>query len=770
MRFGKWAISALLILSISMPQAVSAQKRSVKILGVSVEGNRTTDANMVRLSSGITPGMEITGDGIQEAIRQLWRLDLFSDIRIVVERELAEGVFIVIRVKEYPRLDKFEYQGNKKLKKEDIETATSFYPGQVVNPGMIARAKSKLLDKYKEKGHLLAKIKTAQEYTKEDSSRVNVRFIFDEGRKVQIERIDFHGNEKFTDKKLRKQLKKTKENTWLRGGDFDRKKYEEDQGLLLDFYANHGYRDIEILRDSISYNQLNDEMYIDIWINEGPQYTFGDITFEGNKIFTTEELNSQLGFAKGEIYSKKKLEEAIMKNIGTLYYDRGYIYAQTVPRETEDENQELDIHFIVSEGKQARINEIKIVGNSKTREKVIRRELRILPGDFFNRSLLERSQREVWMLNYFANVEPKVTPIDEDKVDLEFKVEEKSTDTANMSAGWSEYDRFVGSVGLSMANLMGTGQRASIDWNFGRYYRSLNLGYAQPWVMDTPTTAGFNVYNTMRSAVWYGFRQESQGFTLSLGRRLSWPDNFFSTSLMYSLDQTSLSDFNETYKQYNPNGIVTASWPRTSSAITQVFSRNSLDRPEFPTAGSDVTFTNELSGTFLGGTVDYHKHTMRFDWFMPSVWNLVLYSSFQGGYMEGIGKNPFIPYYEYFFMGGSGMSRSIPLRGYNDPLSEDYSAAEGGKAMLKYTMELRVPIAPNPTIFALLFAEAGNVWPDFKHADPSSMKRSAGVGARVYMPMIGIIGFDYGYGFDRVDAYGNAAPKWKMHFVFGKSF
>jgi len=761
-------ILLLAVALLTLPSA--AQKRSVKILGVSIEGNRTTDANMVRLSSGLAPGMEITGDGVQEAIRQLWRLDLFSDIRFDVERELADGVFIVIRVKEYPRLDKFEFQGNKKLKKEDIETTTNFYPGQVVNPGMLARAKSKLLDKYKEKGHLLAKIKTEQEYTKDDSSRVNVRFVFDEGRKVQIERIDFHGNQAFLDKKLRKQLKKTKENTWLRGGDFDRKKYDEDLNLLLDFYANNGYRDAEVLRDSISYNVGQNEMYIDIWVNEGDKYTFGDFSFEGQKVFTAEELTAQLDFHKGEVYSKKKLEEAIMKNIGTLYYDRGYIYAQTVPQETEDANKELDIHFIVSEGKQARINEIKIVGNSKTKEKVIRRELRILPGDFFSRSLLERSQREVWMLNYFANVEPKVNPIDEEKVDLEVKVEEKSTDTANMSAGWSEYDRFVGSLGLAMANLMGNGQRLSIDWNFGRYYRSLSFGASEPWLFDTPTTAGFSIYNTMRSAQWYGFRQQSKGFSLTLGRRLAWPDNFFSTSLMYSLDQTSLTDFNETYKLYNPNGIVTAKWPRTSSAVTYALARNSLDRPEFPTAGSEVTLVNELSGTFLGGTVDYHKHTMRFDWFMPSFWKLVLYSSFQGGYMEGIGKNPFIPYYEYFFMGGSGMSRSIPLRGYNDPLSEDYSAAEGGKAMLKYTAELRIPIAPNPTIFALLFAEAGNVWSDFRHADPFTMKRSVGVGARVYMPMIGIIGFDYGYGFDRVDASGKADPKWKMHFVFGKSF
>jgi len=213
-----------------------------------------------------------------------------------------------------------------------------------------------------------------------------------------------------------------------------------------------------------------------------------------------------------------------------------------------------------------------------------------------------------------------------------------------------------------------------------------------------------------------------------------------------------------------------AAWPLLSSSITQIFSRNSLDRPEFPTAGSEFSLTTELAGTFLGGNVDYHKHILRMDWFMPSIWKLVLYSSFQAGYMEGISNNAQIPYLEYFFMGGDGLSRSIPLRGYEDPLAGYQVVEPGGKAMLKYTAELRIPIAPNPTIFGLLFAEAGNIWPDFKHADPFTMRRSLGVGARVFMPMIGIIGFDYGYGFDRKDAYGNPDPKWKMHFVFGRSF
>ncbi|NOY58206.1 MAG: outer membrane protein assembly factor BamA [Calditrichaeota bacterium] len=765
----KISIVILLGLLLSFADGL-AQKRSIKVLGVTVEGNSTTDANMIRLSSGITPGTEITGDGIQHAIRQLWRLDLFSDIQIVVDRELAEGVYLTIKVKEYPRLEKVELEGNKKLKKNDIDDILNFYSGQVVSQTLLARARSKLLDKYKEKGYLLAKVETKLLPGVLDTNRTIVRFKFQEGKKIQIKRIRFYGNNSFKDGKLKKQFKKTKEDRWWRGADFDKKEYQDDLTKLIEFYQNEGFRDAEVLKDSIFYNDKRSDLFIDIWVNEGPKYTFGDISWEGNNLFTAKQLTSNLGFKTGDVYSKKKLDEAIFKHIGSMYYDDGYIYASATPKETVRDGNILDLHFIVSEGKQAKINEIKIVGNTKTKEKVIRRELRIYPGDTFNRSLLERSQRDVWMLNYFANVEPKVNPIDEEKVDLEFKVEEKSTDTANMSAGWSERDRLIGSVGVAMANLFGNGQRLSFDWNFGRYYRSFNIGFTEPWLMDTPTLAGFNFYDTKRDAIYYGYQQQSRGVSLRLGRRFSWPDNFFRGDWIYRLDETGLSDFNEYILKRNPSGIVSEQWPLTSSSITQIFSRNSLDRPEFPTAGSDFSLSSEFAGVFLGGNVDYHKYIFKMDWFTHSFWKLVIYTSFQAGFMEGIGGNSRIPYLEYFFMGGDGLSRSIPLRGYEDPLNGYTRLYQGGKAMMKYTAELRIPIAPNPTIFGLLFAEAGNTWKDYKHADPFNMRRSVGIGARVFMPMIGIIGFDYGYGFDRIDVNGNPDPKWKMHFVFGRSF
>lgn len=566
------------------------QARTLKVLGVSVEGNETTDANMIRMQSGLMPGNEFGAEGIQDAVRKLWRLNLFSDIRIIVDRQVADGYYLTIQVEEYPRLERVELQGNKKLKKDDIDEILNYYSGQIISPTTLARSKTKLLDEYKDKGFLLADIDIEQRPGEVDSNRVIVRFEFEEGKKVQVERIRFFGNNAFPDRKLRKQFDEIKEDKWWRGADFDKENYQADLDLLLEFYRNEGYRDAEILQDSLYYNSERDDMFIDIWVAEGPQYTFGDITWQGNKVFTEEELSANLRFEKGDVYSKKKLDEAVFQHVGGMYYDLGYIFASITPKEQIDpENEQvLDIHFLVNEGKQAKVNEILITGNTKTKEKVIRRELRILPGQTFNKSLLERSQRDVWMLNYFANVEPGVQPIDEEQVNLEFKVEEKSTDTANMSAGWSERDKLIGSVGVAMANLFGNGQRLSFDWMFGKYYRSFNISFTEPWLMDTPTLAGFSFYDTKRDEYYIGYKQVSTGASVRLGRRFSWPDNFFRGDWIYRIDRTELSNFNEYIRAANPNNIIDEQWPLISSSVTQIISRNSLDRPEFPTDRKSV--------------------------------------------------------------------------------------------------------------------------------------------------------------------------------------
>ncbi len=752
-------------------QAGAAQgRRAIKIAAVSVQGNVTADPNFITLNSGLTAGQQISGEDIQRAIKQLWSLNLFSDIQLLLEKEVAGSVYITIKVVEYPRLAKVELEGNKKLKKKDIEKELNFYKGQVLSPHGIKNAETKITKLYEEKGYLLAEVESIIRKDAKAERQV-LRFKIKEGNKVVIEGIAFHDNRNFTDKKLRKQLKDTEENGFwfFGGGDFDAEKYEEDQKKLVEFYQKEGFRDAEVVRDSIYYGPEKKEMFIDIWIEEGTRYYFGDISWEGNVLYSSEQLVSYLDFKKGDVYNKEKIQTAVFERIGNLYYDSGHIYAGVTPKETPVARDTVDVLFRVVEGNAVKIRKVQIAGNTKTKEKVIRRSLRIHPGDTFSREALVRSQREIFVLNYFADVRPDVQPVSDSEVDIMLEVDEKSTDTANMSAGYSERDKLIGSIGVTMNNFLGNGQTLSFDWNFGRAFRSLQLGFTEPWFMDSPTLVGLSLFDIKRDRRFTGYDQRSQGASLRLGRRLRWPDNFFRADWIYKIDKTNLSNFIEALQN---SSAARQNWPLTSSSVTQIITRNSLDRPEFPSSGSRFSFSTELAGGPLGGNVNFHKHILQSEWFTPIFLNFVLYNNLHAGYIEGFGDDlENIPFLELFFMGGEGLSRSIPLRGYNDPLTNNSLGGEGGKIMFKYSTELRVPISPNPTIFGLAFAEAGNTWSNFESTDVFDLRRSVGVGLRVFMPMLGIIGFDYAYGFDNFDPVtGEKFGDWKPHFVFGRSF
>ena len=772
---GTLLVLITLVLLVAHPGDSGAQiaaKQSVELLGLTVEGNRTADANFIKLNSGLTVNEKISGEDIQKAIKNLWTLKMFSDIQVILDKEVGNAVYLKIKVEEYPRLEKIELEGNKKVKKKDIEKELDFYKGQAIGQQEINRAVKRITALYEGKGFLLARIEPVIKDGAIEGKKI-LRLKIKEGNEVQIEGIRFHGNEAFKDKKLRKQFDDTKESGFLffGGGDFDRKKYQEDLKKLKDFYRKEGFRDVEVVRDSIYYGPLKKDMYIDIWVNEGTRYYFGKLTWEGSELYTKEQLQNILDFKEGDVYNKEKINKAVFERVGGLYYDAGYIYASVTPQETPVSLDTVDVHFRVVEGNAVTVNKIHIAGNTKTKDRVIRRELRMRPGDTFSREALIRTQRDIFILNYFADVRPDVQPISDDQVDIVLEVEEKSTDTANLSAGFSERDKLIGSIGVTMNNLFGNGQILSFDWNFGRAFRSFQIGFTEPWFLGTPTLVGVSLFDIKRDGRFTGYDQRSQGANIRLGRRLRWPDNFFRTDWIYRIDRTDLSNFDQRIIDINPSGIVSQEWPLTTSSITQIISRNSLDRPEFPTIGSKFSISTELSGGPLGGTVDFHKHIIQNEWFSPIFLNFVLFNSIQAGYIEGFGDDRRnIPFLEFFFMGGEGLSRSIPLRGYDDPLSGVVSTA-GGKAMFKYSTELRFPIAPNPTIFGLLFAEAGNTWPSLEKTDLFDLRRSVGLGIRIFMPMLGVLGFDYAYGFDNFDPVtGEKFGKWKPHFVFGKSF
>lgn len=750
----------------------SQQKAIGRILQLNVSGNQTSDESVIKLSSGLKEGEQFNYEDVQKAIKNLWAHNLFADIRILLDQRTPDGMILTIHVEEYPRLDKVEIQGNKKIKSDEIETELGLFRYQVISPAKIEKARQKLLEMYAEKGYTLAEVR-ADTLPSEHPGRVILSLDVDEGKKVQIKRIQFFGNTRFDDGKLRKQLKKTKEDRWWRGADFDAEEYAEDKDKVIEFYRNNGYRDAEILRDSLYYDDEKKDMFIDIWVHEGRCYYLGDVTWEGNTIFADQQLNALLELEKGDPFSQEKYIKSLYENIQGAYYDQGYIRTQINPVETLSGEDTLDVRFVIMEGKPVKIRKIIISGNTRTKDRVIRRELRIRPGDVFSKDLLVRSARELMMLNYFSNVVPDVLPYagDEELIDLTIDVEEKSTDTANLSGGYSELDKLIGSVGLAMNNLFGNGQRLSLDWNFGRYYRSFNIGFTEPWFMNTPTLIGGSLYDIKRSSTYIGYSQVSRGLSVRFGRRFKWPDNYFRGDWIYRLDQTELGDFSSYIRERNPNNIVNEKWPLTSSGITQIVSRNSLDQPEFPTRGSQVSLTTELAGGPFGGNVGYHKHMFSAEFFIPTVLNkLILLSRAQAGYMGLLTHDGRIPYLEYFFMGGSGLSRATPLRGYDDPLAGGAYYYEGGRTMMKTTFELRFPLISNPTMYGLVFAEAGNTWLNLKSTDPFNLRKSVGVGARIFMPMVGMLGFDYAYGFDHYNTAGDRVGTWKPHFVFGKSF
>jgi outer membrane protein insertion porin family len=769
-----WIIILLALVWVSIPQA---QVRKVKIASIVVEGNKTAESSSIRLNSGLIIGQEISGEDIQTAVKNLWALGIFSDIQIYVLNQSYEGVDLLIKVTEFPRLRKIEMKGQDELDQEELEKEISVYKGMKVTTYKLYKIRQAIEKKYMKEGFMLARAKV--DTFSVEPGLVDIVVEINEGKEVQVEKISFHGNTALDEDDLRDAMEEIKEDRWWRSAEFDETKYLADLEKILEFCRENGYRDAEIFRDSLSYSADHQDMFIDIWIYEGEKYYFGNIDFSGSTIFSKEELYYALDIKKGDSYDQKKYNKGITERLQKMYYDQGYLFAQIQPQENPIGKDTLDVNFQITEGHVVTINEVNIIGNTKTHEKVIRREFKLQPGDVFNSALLERSIRDVTILNYFANAVPNVLLIENDnrKVNLEIKVEEKSTDMANMSAGYSQRDGLIGSMGLAFNNFSlthpftgGDGQRLTFDWQFGRVYRSISVSFTEPWLFDSPTLGGFSIYNTRTGGGYYPWDRRDVGGSVHIGRRFFWPDNFFRGDWIMRYSNSTISNISDPellYSYIGQGGMQNVH----QLSVTQIFSRDSRDQPEFPTRGSVHSLSIMLSGGPLGGDSDYIKSIFSLEWFMPLPLGLVLYTKNMYGGLEKLYKNTAILYGEYFYLGGSGLGFAESLRGYDDgqvgPLTSSGSPI-GGRALVKNTLELRIPIAPNPTIFGLFFAEAGNCWEFVYETDPFKLRRSAGLGVRLFMPMIGIIGIDFGYGFDHYTALGRRKGEWKVHFQFGK--
>ena len=792
---------------------------SFQLDNIKIEGNKSTSNNMVLYTAGLQKDQNVTAEDFRRAVKRLWDLGVFNDVQIEFNGESADGIAITIIVKESPVLSKIEFDGNKKIRDKKIKEVLSYRVGMRIKPNFINSSINKIEKLYKEEGYFLAKVNGSMKPVGDkNSQRNNIIFTIEEGKKMKIKDIIISGSgknnfgwlatkqwipipsivrNKLTLYKLRRQLKDTKIRTWWRfwASSFDKKKFDEDLEALNTFYKDEGHRDFMISSDSVYYNKKKRGLIVQINVQEGEKYKFRNFSWEGNSLYDEGMLQGALNLKKGDIFNKSAFENAVYQDVQSLYMDRGYLYSNIEPFFTPAGNDSMDVHFSVTENNKVYVRNINIYGNSKTRENVIRRELDVFPGDLFRRTLLQTSMRKLHVLNYFdpTSLAPNVVPVDEDEIDLDITLQEKSSDRASANIGVSGMYGMTGGGNLEFNNFRGKGQILSFGFNVGTQvsmgnyygrpgkYESFQVRFVDPMFRDTPNRIGFSLFYTFRGAgnsyYFYPFNQLSRGGSIQWGRRLKWPDDYFRAFWDLRIRQAEyFSDDDELLSEY-----VGDFRKSTGISLTQNISRDSRDRAEFPTEGSSAILTSTFSGGIFKGDEHYHKHVLNLDWYTPTFWKFVLNSSLKIGTIKMLRVNnkgyTYIPPYERFIMGGNGIPYGTMLRGYPDnsigPLTTQ-GRGIGGNTMIKYTTEFRFPFSENPVVYAMLFAEAGNVWHDtrlmstlrYVRTDPLELKRSAGIGIRFFMPMIGKLGFDVGYGFD--DITGNGQPQgWEYTIIFG---
>lgn len=819
--------SLILILLSNFVVYPQIQKVNYRILGISVVGNKSADANTIIANTGLKVGDEIEfpGDQTNNAIKRLWNLGIFEDIQILIEKKVDDGIFLQFQIKEYPRLEQFVFRGNDEFSESDLNKKTTIVRGQTLKPQEVQRIINTILKDYGEEGYLNAKINVnyfsffeadtsddeitvkwrnekdfSDEYetTYEVSKAISLNSIdriknrtlavldFEEGDVVKIRKIFFNGNEAFDDDDLKSEFDETSENKWWKfwsSSKFKREKFDEDKKLLEKFYRKNGYRDFLVLGDSLHYSEDKKEVDVIVDVYEGNQYKVRNVIWEGNTVYESSVLSERLDFNKGDIFDYDKFNINLHYNekqsdVSSLYQDFGYLGFNLTPREQKVAEDSVDIIIRINEGNRFKIGKVDITGNEKTKDKVIRRELYTIPGNYFSRSYILRSIQQLANLQYFNSESLYKTGIDykpanDSTVNVIYKVEEKSSDYLNASVGYSGAFGFSGAVGFTLSNFsitepfqMGGGQILNFSWQFGvgNYYRTFSLGFTEPWFLDTPTLVGFDLFDTRQQYV-YDMRQS--GITVKLGRRLTWPDDFFYVMGSFRFQYNDVAEGLSYYYE----GLT------RQYTLSLNISRTDIDNPIFPSRGSKFSINGALSGgPFLPGNVDYYKIDFQSEWY-KSLFNsnrIVLYAASEFGYIGEIVKGTPITPFENYFMGGNGMIiATSPLRGYDDRslgLRDEFGNVIGSHVMAKHTLELRAALALEPIpIYLLAFAEAGNVYLDSKQTNFFDLKRSVGIGARILINPVGLLGFDYGYGFDRRSVDGKD-PQWIFHFQFGKGF
>ena len=786
------------------------------IAGIEVEGTKYFQAPPIIRTTGLYVGQQISvpGPEITYAIEKLWEQGMFADAKILASRIEGDNIYLTISIKERARLNSASIEGVKKSEKNDIKDLLDFKTHMQITENQKDMAQKKIKNYYEEKGFRNATVTINEINDSSSFNTSNIIINIDKHERVKIDDIVFHGNTAMKDKKLRRTMKNTKKKAWyiLKRSKYIAKNYETDKKSIIDKYKKLGYRDVKIEKDTI-YDIDSTLMHIEITISEGKKYYFGNISWLGNSVYSTDILNKILAIDKGDVYDESRLQEKIfgLEGVSSIYLDNGYLFFNADPVEMGSNSDSIDIQIRIYEGQQATINNVSVAGNTKTNDHVIYRELRTRPGELFSRSDIIRTQRELAMLGYFnpetMEVNPHPNPMD-GTVDIEYVLQEKSTDQIELSFGWSG-SYLLGSVRLILNNFSlrnclhkeywrpipsGDGQSLSLSVSANtRYYQYYNFSFTEPWFGGKkPNALTVSAYYSIRAN---GYARDNEnygnwktlGFSVGLERDLKIPDDYFSLYNDISIKRYKLNNYNLYLPASLPDSL-------TAHCITlgTTLSRNSIDQPLFPRRGSSFTLRLELTPPYslLRGNADadvtdeerykwieYHKWTFKSKMYTQFVGNLVLETRIDFGFVGYYHKNYKTPF-ERFDIGGDGLSNVfyygtdfVPMRGYEaSALNPDN---DGGAFLYdKFSMELRYPLAlkPETTIYVLAFAEAANAWMEFNDFNPFDIKRSAGAGIRLYIPMMGLLGFDMGYGFDKIKGKSADVCGWHPSFVLGQQF
>ena len=786
-----------------------------EIGGVTVEGTQNLDKNAIVTLSGLTLGDKIMvpGEDLSKAISKLWDQNLFTDIQIDVSQIEENTIFLVIKLQELPKLSKFAFKGISKSETDNIRDKIDLVRGEIINENLINNTKHIIQKHFEDKGYLNTTVEIDQNTDPSIVSGIILDININKGDKIKINQINIFGAQAFSEKKLKRQLKETKEKKFFRifkTSKFIQDSFEEDLEQVIALYKEKGYRDARIIKTE-KRDQAKNTLDLDIIIEEGIQYYFRDIDWLGNTKYKSEYLDQLLGIQSGDLFDEKMMNERLQMSmsgtdISSLYMDDGYLFFNIDPVEILVEEDSIDFEIRIYEGKQATINKVTVVGNTKTNEHVIMREIRTKPGELFRRSDIIRSQEELNRLNYFnpqtLGVNPKPDP-QTGNVDIEYSVEEKPSDQIELQGGWGA-GRMMGTFGVTFNNFSvknildkstwsplpsGDGQRISLRASSnGSYYQNYSFSFTEPWLGgNKPNSLTFSAYHSIQdySTAEQDNRMDITGINIGLGKRLKWPDDYFSMSQSISFQKYDLK--NRTLVTGFDNGI--------SKNLTYkvVLSRSSVFDPVFPKTGSKFTFTGDFTPPYsLFNDKDYANMTLKekYEWLeyykikLNGTWyanpfaDLVVKAHSEFGLLSAYNSDIGIPPFERFYVGGSGLTsgynlnarETVGLRGYNDGMVSNH--LEGGASIYsKYILELRYPLSLNPssTIYATAFAEAGNAWGQFNDFNPFQVKRSMGMGVRIFMPMFGLLGFDFAYGYDPLPGTLEKSG-WQTHFSIGQQF